>query len=209
MYYPVALKIDGKSVVVVGGGEVAEGKVQGLLDARARVTVVSPEATPRLRALAESNDIALIDRAYDSSDIAGAMFVIAATDDASVQDRVWRDAREKRVMVNSVDDPEHCDFIVPSILRRDDLIVAVSTSGKSPAFAAWLRRRLSEIVTSEFGRVVTLLGSMRAELQERFKTLEERRRAYQSIFATNIVTSIRDCDDDTAKARVQEIVKNL
>src|SRR2546423_767930 len=105
MYYPIVLKVAGRQVVVIGGGDVAEGKVQSLLEADARVTVVSPEVTPRLRTLAGSGDIVLVARPYEPTDIADAFFVIAATDDASVQERIWRDAREKRVLVNTVDDP--------------------------------------------------------------------------------------------------------
>ena len=209
MYYPIVLKTTGRSVVVIGGGKVAEEKIEGLLQAEACVTVISPEATQRLRGLSESGDIRLVQRKYESSDIDGAYFVIAATDDPSVQDQICRDAREKRVLINVVDDPERCDFIMPSVLRRDDLLIAVSTSSKSPAFAAWLRRRLGEIVTSEFGRVVSLLGSIRGELQERFKTIDERKRAYQAIFATNIVTWIRDADDETARTRIQEIIEKV
>ena len=209
MYYPIVLKVKDRRVVVIGGGEVAEAKVQTLLESGADVKVISPEATSWLRELAEAGKIMWIARTYDSSDLENAFFVVAATDDPAVQDRIWRDARQRNVLINSVDDPDRCDFIMPSVLRRDDLIVAVSTSGKSPAFAAWLQRQLAGIVTKEFGRAVSLLGSMRSEFQQRFKNLEERKRAYQRIFATNIVKWIADCDDETAKSRVHELIENL
>src|SRR5262245_14621360 len=124
MYYPIILKTAGRAVVVIGGGEVAEGKVQTLLEAAAHVTVVSPAVTPRLQALADSGQIVIVRREYQSKDIKDAFFVIAATADPIVQERVAHDARRARVLINTVDDPEHCDFIMPSVLRRDDLIVA-------------------------------------------------------------------------------------
>jgi precorrin-2 dehydrogenase/sirohydrochlorin ferrochelatase len=188
MYFPIVLKVGGEHVVVIGGGEVAEGKVRSLMDAGAKVTLVSPEA-------------------YQASDIAGALLVIAATDDVQIQERVWRDAHEKRILVNTVDEPERCDFIMPSVVRRDDLIVAVSTSGKSPAFAAWLQRRLAEFVTADFGRVVSLLGSIRDEVRRRFKTVPERKRVYQRVIDTGIVDWIGNCDDATAKAHVRKILE--
>jgi len=209
MYYPIVLKIAGRSVVIVGGGEVAEGKTQALLQSGASVTIVSPELTPQLRSLADSGAILWHRRPYESADVHDAFLVIAATDDEVVQAQVWQDARENKVLTNTVDRLDRCDFIMPSVIRRDDLIVSVSTSGKSPAFAAWLRRKIAGIVTSEFGRVVALLGFMRNEVHDRFNSVGERKRAYQRILDTGIVKWIRHCDDATAKRRIHDILQEL
>src|SRR5262249_25035714 len=132
MYYPILMKVADRRVVVIGGGMVAEEKVRSLLEAAARIRVVSPAFTPALRLLAESGAISLEQREYERADIADALLVIAATNDKAVQQRVWDDARARNILVNTVDEPERCDFITPGVIRRGDLIVTVSTSGKSP-----------------------------------------------------------------------------
>jgi precorrin-2 dehydrogenase/sirohydrochlorin ferrochelatase len=209
MYFPIVLNIATRLVAVIGGGEVAEGKVQSLLAVGARVKVVSPHVTTVLRALADARTIEVINREYVSADIDDAFIVIAATNDNLVQERVWRDAHDRRILVNTVDEPERCDFIMPSVIRRDDLIVAVSTSGKSPAFAAWLQRKLAEWITPEFGRAAALLGSVRKDVRQRFETVAERKRAFQKIIDTDIVTWIRNYDDATAKKRVRTMIEEL
>ena len=183
------MKVAGRSVVVVGGGAVAEGKVKSLIEAGAHVTVVSPQITPRLEMMASAGEILVVKRPYEAADLNEALFAIAATDDPEVQQQVWNDAHARGIQVNTVDEPERCDFITPGIIRRGDLIVAVSTSGKSPAFTSWLRARLETIVTEDLGRVVSLLGSIRGEVRRRFHTLEERKRVYQTIIERQIVSN--------------------
>ena len=209
MYYPIVLKIDRKPVLVIGGGEVAESKVQHLLDCDAAVTVLSPELTPQLHALVQSGAIAWRQRAYEVGDVRGSFIVIAATGDAQVQERIYRDARQARILVNCVDEPERCDFIMPSVIRRDDLIVAISTSGKSPAFAAWLRQNIESWLSVDFGRAVRVLGRVREHVRERFKTVRERKQVYARIIDSGLVNWIRDCDDATAEARVKEMIHEL
>ena len=209
MYYPIVLNITDRRVVVIGGGAVAEDKVRNLIESGANVTVISPVVTPALRSLATSTQITLIDRPYKPSDIRGAFFVIAATDDMRTQERIWRDTRKRHVLVNTVDERGRCDFIMPSVLRREHLIVAISTSGKSPAFAAWLQKKLSEWLTPEFGRVVEMLGSVRGEIKRRFASVPERKRVFQKIIDTDIVNWIQKCDDVAALRRVHAIIEQL
>ena len=130
MYYPIVLKIGRKPVLVVGGGEVAEAKVNALLDAGARVTVVSPQATAQLRTLAQAGAILWHPRRYQASDVEGAFLVISATNDQGIQEAVWQDAQRRSVLVNTVDQSDRCDFILPSVIREQDVLVTVSTSGK-------------------------------------------------------------------------------
>src|SRR5215471_14010361 len=202
MYYPIVLNITDRRVVVIGGGSVAEGKVRNLIESGADVTVISPVVTPALRSLANSTQITLIERPYKPSDIRGAFFVVAATDDMRAQERIWRDTRKMHVLVNTVDECGRCDFIMPSVLRREPLIVAISTSGKSPAFAAWLQKKLSEWLTPEFGRVVKTLGCVRGDIKRRFASVPERKRVFQKIIDTGIVNWIQKCDDAAALRRV-------
>src|SRR6185503_13249181 len=141
MFYPIFVNLSGRKVLVVGGGPVAQRKVEGLLQAGAQVTVVSPDVTDELR----SRPIDWKQREFADSDADGMMLVISATDDVSVQKKVVDAARRCNVLVNTVDQPALCDFIVPAVARRDDVIGAISTSGQSPALAAVLRSRLEEL----------------------------------------------------------------
>ncbi len=141
-YYPVYLDINGRKCVVVGGGAVGARKVNTLLACGARVTVISPEATAELNDLAEQGGISLIRRPYQSSDLDGAFMVIGATDDEAINHRVHADAEARNLLCNIVDQPRVCNFILPSIVQRGDLVIAVSTSGRSPAFAKKLRKEL-------------------------------------------------------------------
>jgi len=158
-YYPVCLDMTARPCLVVGGGQVAERKVAGLLDAGARVTVVSPSATDRLRAWARAARIRLLLREYAAPDLAGHAVVFVATDDGRINAGVARDARAVGVLVNAVDDPAHCDFILPAVLRRGEITVAVSTGGASPALARAVRDELGGYLDRDdyaaLARVVT------------------------------------------------------
>lgn len=143
--YPVALELTGRRCVVVGHGPLAEEKVRGLLEAGASVAVIAPSA-------------------YRRGDLAGAFLVIAATGDRALNRAVFAEAEAARVLCNAVDDIEHCHFAAPSVLRRGDLMVAISTGGRSPALAKWLRARLQQGLGPELGVLVDVLGELRTEL---------------------------------------------
>ncbi len=165
-YYPVFLDIAGKPVVVIGGGEVALRKVEGLLDAGARVTVVSPELHPDLRRLLDEGRVRHIEREYRPGDLEGYLLAFVGTDDREVNAAVAREGQERRVWVNAVDDPENCDFIMPGIVRRGDLVLAVSTSGDSPAMARKMREELEGFLTEEYTLLLELAAEVRRELRE-------------------------------------------
>lgn len=158
-YYPVCLDMTDRPCLVVGGGPVAERKVAGLLDAGARLTVVSPSATDRLREWARADRIRLRTREYAAADLAGQAVVFVATDDGGINAGVARDARAVGVLVNAVDDPAHCDFILPAVLSRGEITVAVSTGGASPALARAVRDELGAYLDRDdyaaLARVVT------------------------------------------------------
>lgn len=164
-YYPVALDLRDRACLVVGGGSVAEGKVEGLLDAGARVTVVSPSLTVRLTAWAAADRIAHRAREYRADDLDGQHLVFAATDRREVTEAVAADGRQRGLWVNAADDPVYCDFLLPSVLRRGRLVVAVSTGGASPALAARVRRDLESYFTPEYGDLVELAAEVRHELR--------------------------------------------
>jgi siroheme synthase-like protein len=171
-YYPVFLDIAGKPAVIIGGGEVALRKAEGLLDVGANVTVVSPALHPDLEALVAAGRVRHIAREYGRGDLEGHVIAFVGTDDPSVNTKVAREGRERGVWVNAVDDPANCDFIVPSIVRRGDIVVAVSTSAGSPAMARKLREDLEEFITPEYALMLDLVAQVRRELRDRGVTVE-------------------------------------
>lgn len=166
-YYPVFLDLQDRPVVVIGGGEVALRKVEGLLEAGARVTLISPELHPGLARLAAQGRVRHIGRGYRPGDLEGYLLAFVATDDRAVNTRVAAEARQRRIWINAVDDPPNCDFIVPGIVRRGRLVVAVSTSGGSPAVARKLREELEGYLTEEYAQLLELAAEVRQELRER------------------------------------------
>jgi siroheme synthase-like protein len=166
-YYPLYLEMNRRRCVVVGGGAVAERKVEGLLAAGADVTVISPAASQSLRTLVAAGAVRHVAREYRSGDLAGFELVFVATDDATVNSAVFRDARTEDVWVNSADDPNHCDFILPAVIRRGDLTVAISSGGNSPALARTIREELESYFTQEYEQLAGLAAEARVELKKR------------------------------------------
>ncbi len=165
--YPVVLDLGGRPVLVVGGGAVAERKVEGLRAACASITVVSPRVSARLAKMADDGDIRVRRRAYRRSDLRGVAIVFAATDDRNLNAAVAADARRRRIWVNAADDPDHCDFILPSVLRRGSLLVSVTTGGRSPALARIVREELERLLGSDYALLTDLAGDVRRELRTR------------------------------------------
>jgi precorrin-2 dehydrogenase/sirohydrochlorin ferrochelatase len=173
--YPInMIGLEQRRSVVVGGGNVAARKVAGLIEAGAHVTVISPALVPELETLAEAGRIIFIDRHYRRGDLVGAFLVIAATDDPAANQAVWREAERRGCLVNVVDDPAHSNFILPAVVRRGDVSVAVSTGGASPALARRLRERLETLVGPEYGELADLLAELRPQLLSRFESGEAR-----------------------------------
>ena len=166
-YYPAFLDLRGRRCLVVGGGAVAERKVEALREARARVVVVSPTLTSALGALATAGVIEHRARRFRRYDTHGCALVVAATGVGAVDDAVAAAARRVRALVNVVDRPAACDFILPSVLRRGDLQIAVSTGGKSPALAREIRRWLEAQIGEDYGELVARVGRARARLRTR------------------------------------------
>jgi uroporphyrin-III C-methyltransferase/precorrin-2 dehydrogenase/sirohydrochlorin ferrochelatase len=206
-FYPVFLDLAGRPCVVVGGGAVAEQKVAGLIDAGARVTVVSPALTWKLEDLAATGAIGVRRRSYERGDLAGAWLAIAATDDRSANAAVWADAEEAGILLNAVDDLPHCSFIAPAVHRAGDIAVAVSTAGKSPALAVRLREQIRELIGPEHGRFLDLLGALRAEVAARVPDQATRTRLWYRIVDSEALEDVRRGDFAHARARIDELVR--
>jgi len=160
--YPVNLVVDGRACLVVGAGRVAVGKVRGLVEAGARVTVVAPEVDP---AIAAMDGVTVERRPYRAGEVAAYRLVVAATGDPAVNQAVYDDGEAAGVWVNSADDPERCSAILPARIRQGRLTVTVSTGGHSPAMASWLRERLAAELGPEYDQLIGLLGEARTEIQ--------------------------------------------
>ena len=177
--YPVNLVLDGQPCLVVGGGRVAVGKVRGLLEAGARVTVVALEIDPALTALAaEVNPeddpvLTILRRAYRRGDAVGSRFVIAATGDPEVNQAVYDEADAAGIWINAADDPARCSAVLPARVRQGRLLVTISTGGHSPAVASWLRERLAAEFGPEYDQLIGLLGEARKEVQAQGLGTEE------------------------------------
>lgn len=165
-YYPVFLDMKNKPVVVVGGGNVALTKVEGLLDAGASVTVVAPELNDRMAQLKGEGRFMHIKRKYEPGDLEGYDLCFAATDDGADNHAVWEEGRQRHIWVNAVDDIPNCDFIMPGIVRKGDLVLAISTSGTSPAMARKVREDLEEFLTEEDAALLDMAAEIRRELRD-------------------------------------------
>jgi precorrin-2 dehydrogenase/sirohydrochlorin ferrochelatase len=208
MFYPVYLNLKNKRVVVIGGGAVAERKVESLLGTEAFIKVVSPEVTPRLDALAAAGQIQLQRRAYTTGDCEGVALVFSATDDAAVSRAVFDDATEAGALVNTADKPALCDFIMPAVVRRGDIAVAVSTGGTSPSLAAQLRDKIATLIGPEYAQLAELLAAVRPEIQRRISDEEQRKALHYRILNSDIMERLSLNDREGAERRLKEIIES-
>ena len=180
-FYIACLKLKGRRALVVGGGEVGLEKVEGLLACDADVVLVAPEATEALRELAEEGSIAWRRKRYEPADLDGALLVIASTDDTDVNIRVYEDAETRAMLVNVVDVPPLCSFILPAVVRTGPLAIAISTAGASPALAKRMKREVSELFGEEYARLAGLLNDARGWAKGTLPTYQDRKAFFESI----------------------------
>ena len=171
------LDLTGRSCLVVGGGRVGLDKAQGLLECGALVTVVAPQASPEVQALAAEWRA----REYETADLEGHLIVTAATDIRALNERVAGDAAQRGMLCNVVDQPDLCTFILPAVHRNGPIAVAISTGGASPALAQWLRAKIAEVVGPEHARIAHQLQDLRPWAKRNLATYEERRDYFQRL----------------------------
>jgi siroheme synthase-like protein len=205
-YYPIYLNLQNRVCVVIGGGKIAEGKVDGLLAAAARVRVAAPALTSALQKLVQDGRIEHLARGYRPGDLADAFPAISATDDPAVNEKVWQPANARNVLVNVVDDTPHCNFIAPAILRQGDLVVAISTGGKAPVLAVRLREQIKPLVGPEHARFLELAGTLRERLAERCPSFAERRALWFQLVDSDVLHLLRQGDEGTAWQRMADIM---
>ncbi|MEZ6930637.1 siroheme synthase CysG [Aeromonas sp. S16(2024)] len=184
-YLPIFCRLDNKPVLLVGGGEVAERKARLLLDAGAQLTVVAPELDPELAELATNGSIEWLAGEFASEQLAGKWLVVAATDRREVNALVYQSANQARIFANVVDDPKRSSFIMPSIIDRSPLMVAISSGGKAPVLARLLREKLEALLPQHLGAVAAFAGGLRERVKARFATMGERRRFWERLLGAD------------------------
>ncbi|MFM5302873.1 siroheme synthase CysG [Aeromonas caviae] len=184
-YLPIFCRLDNKPVLLIGGGEVAERKARLLLDAGAQLTVVAPELDPELAELAANGSIEWLAGEFAPQQLAGKWLVVAATDRREVNALVYQSANQARIFANVVDDPKRSSFIMPSIIDRSPLMVAISSGGKAPVLARLLREKLEALLPQHLGAVATFAGSLRERVKARFASMGERRRFWERLLGAD------------------------
>jgi precorrin-2 dehydrogenase/sirohydrochlorin ferrochelatase len=205
-YYPVHLDIQNRNCLVVGGGGVGTRKVKTLLDCGARVTVVSPEVSPQLQDLATSGDIILKERSYQSDDLRNMFLVIGATDDEKLNKQLSSDADRLNTLCNIADRPEVCNFILPSIVHRDDLVITVSTSGQSPAMAKKLRKTLENQFGKEYGILLRLMGAIRKRLLQQAHAPEVHKPLFEQLINSELIVMIQEGEVEKIDSLLLEVL---
>jgi precorrin-2 dehydrogenase / sirohydrochlorin ferrochelatase len=180
-FYIACLKLKGRRCLVVGGGDVGLEKVEGLLSCDGDVTVVAPELQPELRRLADEGSIAWHARPYAPADLEGCFMVIAATNDSEVNIGVYEDAERRAMLVNVVDVPPLCNFILPAIVRTGPLAIAISTAGASPALAKRMKREIGELFGEDYARLAIMLNDARGWAKATLPTYQDRKDFFESI----------------------------
>ncbi len=193
-FYPVFLRVAGRRCVVVGGGEVAERKVDALVAAGARVSVISPSLTAGLQERLRRAEIEHIGRTFRAGDLRRSFLAYAATDDETLHPLIAREAEEAGALLNVVDQPEWCTFIVPSVARRGDLTVAVSTGGSSPALARRVREDIERGLGPEYERALDVLARLRAYLRAVAMSSAERQQILTRLVASDLLERVRNAD---------------
>lgn len=195
--YPVNLVVAGRRCVVVGAGRVAARKIEALLAAGADVHVIAPDVGDEVRRWADAGMLAVDERPFQPQDLDGAWLVTTATGDRDVDRAVFLAAEERRLWVNSADDPEHCSFTLMSVVRQGDLVVTIGTGGRSPALAAWLKARLQQELGPEYATLLDVLSDAREQLRSAGGSSEEV--DWQRALDSGMLDSIRAGRVDEAK----------
>jgi len=204
-YYPIYLNITNKRCVIVGGGEVGERKAERLLACGAKVAVVNRELSPSLKRMKNAGEIEHIDADYDAAYLDGALMVIGATNNEQVNGNISGDARARGILVNIVDDPERCDFILPSLVQQGDLTIAVSTGGKSPALAKKIREELELSYGPEYAVLLDIMGELRRQAQAKGAPSGENKKMFEAVVNSDILCRIKAGIGEEVKRKIREI----
>lgn len=205
-YFPIFLDIENQKVIVVGGGEVAERKIKNLLIYGCRIYMISPHLTPHLQQLVAKGKIRHISCESLGTSMNDAFMVIVATDDPEVNSQIASQTKEHGLLVNVVDQPGDCNFIMPSIVKRGDLQIAISTAGKSPALAKRIRKEMEIIFGPEYGSLIALLGLLRIKLLSRGEPSSKNKIIFQKLVDSNLLQLIKKENWNGVRAILKSIL---
>jgi precorrin-2 dehydrogenase/sirohydrochlorin ferrochelatase len=197
--YPINLNLSRKKCAVIGGGAVAERKAKTMLAAGGEVLVISPEITPELSGLARNGNLSWVNRPYRAGDLDGFFLAVCATNDKNVNLLAAQEAKEKKILVDIVDNPLLADFTVPAQIRRGDLLLTVSTDGQSPALAREIKKELAVLYGEEYGVYLELVAQTRSELKKTLANPKEREQFWQRALDKEVLLFLRQGNLEEAK----------
>ncbi len=171
-FFPAFLKLDEKPIIVIGGGKIASDKISHLLDFTKNITIIAPKIDDKIENFIQNFSLSYHARRYEKGDVEGFFIAIVAVDDLSLQESIYHECQRFGVLCNAVDSIDYCDFIFPSYIKKDDLIIAFSTSGTSPALSKYLRRAMEKMLPKDIGEFLQKLGKLRKELPKGKKRME-------------------------------------
>lgn len=209
LYYPIMLKIEGKSCTVVGGGAVAERKVQTLLEYGAIVTVISPSLTEGLELLLEKKEISYRKKLYEVGDLTGSYLVYGVTDDEDINEKCKKEAEAQGILINVGDSLELSDFILPAVIKRGSLTITVSTEGKSPALSRKIRRELGSLYGGIYGEVLDTLGEIREKAIEEVASIEDRKKLFHQLVYEVLDEAALKGEGEELKKKMWEVYNNF
>lgn len=204
-YYPMMLNLENKKCVVIGGGEIAFRKIKELLEYGSQIIVVSKNIDERIKQLQNSN-IILIKDSYNKKYLENAFIVIASTDDKLVNNEIFNDCNERNILINVVDEPKNCSFIVPSKVRRGDLTISISTNGKSPLLARMIREDLEKIYDENYEQYVNFLGEVRKDVIEKVKNPVVKREILENIIRADYLNQIKSVGVKVVKEEINMLL---
>ena len=207
-FYPICLDLEGRPCLVVGGGKVAERKVMGLRSCAAQVSVISPELTDSLLQLHSDGFIHWINREYEPGDLKGTFLVIAATDDEETQKQIYEEAATLNILLNVADVPKRCNFILPATMKQGDLVISISTAGKSPALARKLRMELEKRYGAEYKTLVDILGAIRPDILASGLTQPENEQLFKQLLHDDLTAWIRTKDWSSMEEHFRTVLGN-
>jgi precorrin-2 dehydrogenase / sirohydrochlorin ferrochelatase len=208
-YYPVMLNLQGRRVLFIGGGWETEIKIRGLLEAGAQITLVSTGSHPDLESLEASGQIVWHRRTYAPSDLDGVWMVMSHPVDKLENRAVFAEAEARGILCNSVDDPDRCSFILPSVLRRGDLVIGVSTSGTAPALGVRIKQRLADLYGPEYTAFLALLRELRPGITHGFGSFETRKKLWYALIDSPALEQFRHGETDLARGTRREACRTV
>lgn len=209
VYYPVLLDLKGRKCLVIGGGIVAERKIKPLVKAKAMVTVISLEITVSLKQMAEKKKIHFINDHFRERYLKGAFLVVGATNNPEVNHHIFQAATKADKLVNIVDSPAECNFLVPSTVRQGDLSISISTGGKSPALAKKMRKELEIQFGKPYRDFLVLMGKLRPRVLDKFSGAKYRNKIFQALVDSDLLILFKKGLKDKAEIKAEQIINDF